>query len=567
MMKKVSILLGFCLVLISATCNRDAAPKEKFALAEPPKLVVVLVVDQMRQDYFDRFGEYFKGGLKKLWEEGAVFTNAHHYHGITHTAAGHATLSTGCYPSAHGIVANDFFNRQTGEYDYSVVDKEVKVLGVENNGSLPGRSPMNLRRTALGDWLKKSNSRSRVFSVSIKDRTAVLMGGKKPNRAFWMDPLTSRFVSVDYYGKQFPTWATQMNGKELMAEELANGWNKILPEEAYQASREDDFAKEQGTFIPAFPHTQARMRAGIPVSRKPMLMLQSSPFGDDYTIRFAKKLLQEEGLGKGENTDMLMLGLSNADVIGHHFGPISQEVQDYYAHLDNYLEDFFDYLDQEYGSENYMVAFSSDHGVLPMPEELKRQGVKSRRVLLGEFSSTMDRIQNKVKEELELEGPLFWTSGSGGVSLIYQETRLKGLKDAEVRKKVAEALLEAEFIADTYTPEELTGKTDKPYIDFYRNSNFPDRGQEIKIRFKENYLINYPSTGTGHFAPYSYDTHVPIIFMGPSFQPGKYNEKVYTVDFAPTVAFVLGLKPDRGVNGQVLEIGLKQTEEVPVSSD
>jgi predicted AlkP superfamily pyrophosphatase or phosphodiesterase len=507
----------------------------------------------MRYDYLERFEPYFKHGFKRLLEEGAIFTDAHHQHAITHTAPGHATLSTGCYPSKHGVVENDFFNGETYEVDYCVIDDKVEIIGVDNDGALEGKSPRNLKRSTLGDWFKKSDRDSKVYSVAFKDRASILLSGEDADRAFWFDNLTTRFVSSSYYKEAFPEWALSFDAKTLMAEELEAGWTKKFPEEVYKASREDNFFAESGQFLPYFPHTKKYILGRVNPAMKDAILLWTSPLGDAFAIKFAERLIQEENLGQDDHVDILNLGCSMADAIGHHFGPYSQEIQDYYLQMDEYLGAFFDFLDNKIGKEHYVVALSSDHGVLPMPEYLAREGKSARRILSQDFDTGIEQAAEEVSQELGLTKPFLISYGTTGFSLQYEEAYEKRVKPAKLQETFAKALEKLDFVEEVFTTAKLEERDPKDEFQrLFQNSFYPDRGYEMKIRYKENYLVNHRSTGTSHGTPYDYDTHVPMIFMGANFRPGKYDERVGTVDFAPTVANALGVKIDKGVDGKVL---------------
>ncbi len=329
-------------ISIACTSGISAQPENQ------PDLVVVIAVDQMRQDFFDRFGEHFNGGLKRLMDEGVMFTNAHHEHALTNTAPGHATIATGRYPANNGIVNNSYYSKEVHEEQYCVGDPSEKVIGVANDGAIPARSPRRLKATTVGDWIKKADSQSRVFSVSKKDRTAVIMGGQDADGAFWFDNVSTKFITSTYYTKEYPSWANEFVGSKVMYDEILAGWNKFAPEELYAELRPDDFEVEGGAFMADFPHTRVRMRAGVPRSQRTSIFLTTTPMADQLVLKFSKLLIEQEDLGGRGHTDMISIGCSAADAIGHHFGPESHEVMDYYLYLDSYLDEFFTFLDERY---------------------------------------------------------------------------------------------------------------------------------------------------------------------------------------------------------------------------
>ena len=522
-----------------------------------PKLMVVISVDQMRYDYLERFEPYFQHGLKRLLTEGAVMSNAFYEHSMTGTAPGHATLSTGCHPSKHGVIENNFFNPETADIQYSVRDKNVKIIGVKNNEKIEGVSPKNLLKSGLGDWLKSKNKKSKVFSVALKDRSSILMGGQHPDRAFWFENSSAKFVSSDYYGNDYPEWANAYNGRIMMKEELNKGWHKKMDESVYSVSRSDFFEQEEGQQGSEFPHTIETIRPPYrtyPDKFKRSLLLWSSPYGDAFALKFAEAIIENEKLGTDEDTDLLFVGCSSADVIGHHFGPYSQEVQDYYLYLDGYLGQFLSYLDQNIGKENYYLALSADHGVVPMPEHSAANGLDAKRIRNTEFQDAIDQAEKATKEVLKLQNDFILTSGFQGISLTYGETNQRQISGSKLRSTLAKELKKIDFVEDVFTSDQLEKGGKNPYLKFYQKSFRQDRGNEIKMHFKKYYLIDYAANGTTHGTPYDYDAHIPIIFTGPTIQPGTLTQKIGIVDLAPTLGHILGLKKQKRIDGKVIEL-------------
>ncbi len=538
------MLLGF-----SCSTTQSVSPG---STDDHPALVVFISVDQMRADYFDRFGDQFQYGLKRLQDKGLFYKNAHHLQVPTNTAPGHATLSTGAFPARHGILSNNVYNPEEGRMQYCVEDSKATILGVEGAENLAGRSPRVLLTNTVGDWLKAASPRSKVYSVAIKDRAAVLLGGKMADRAFWFDNLSTQYVSSDYYGKSFPDWAGQISGKATLGKEMAEGWHKKFPEATYERSREDRNQFEMGSFLPDFPHTLERMRPGLPEGSKPGIFFTTSPYGDLLTLTMARRILEVGRLGQDDHTDILFVGCSVADYIGHHFGPYSQEVQDYYLRLDEYLGDFFSYLDEKVGKDNYWVVLSADHGVIPFPEEMVKRGVPdARRIPAQIFGEALQRFNNELMEEMGLSASLIAGMGQG-LHLNLTETTAKGISPETVRSRMAAKIRSLDYIADVYTREDLAGTVDKPYIQMYRNSFDPVNGPDLMIHQEKNVLI-LGGTGTTHGSPYDYDSNVPVILLGKRFAPQTVATKmIATADVAPTLAALLGIAPTNAVDGKVL---------------
>jgi predicted AlkP superfamily pyrophosphatase or phosphodiesterase len=512
------------------------------------RLVVVISVDQMRPDYLERFGEQFDGGFARLAAQGTFFTDAHHDHAITETAPGHATLATGVVPARSGIVSNDWWDRKHGRAVYAVEDRGSPILG---DTIAPGRSPDNLERETVGDWLKRASKNSKVFSVATKDRAAVLMGGKRADGVYWYNPGTGRFVTSRHYQKNYPEWVEEFNDGKLVDSYFAQGWSKFAPEEAYHLSREDDFRPEADSVHTTFPHSFLGEGPGPDYYYD----LQYTPFGDELALTFARDLVINEELGTDDVVDLLLFSASAADRVGHEFGPYSQEIQDYYLRLDRWLGEFFTFLDDRVGVGNYVVALSSDHGVSPVPEEMSRRGLDAKRITAEEWWLLLEGAFLQALMKMDpLSQPSVVSLFPGGLVIRFPESHVSDEQMRTLRSLIAEALKVSELVEDVFTHDELReGKDDRPYFEAYLRSFHRERTPDLIIRFKKNYLRRVEPRGTTHYTPYAYDTHVPMIFMGPGISSGRYSERVLSVDFAPTVATILGVRPPDDLDGRILE--------------
>lgn len=519
---------------------------------EPPRLVVVLVVDQMRKDFVDRFDANFEGGFRRLLDNGIQFSNAHQDFWPTNTGPGHATISTGKYPGVSGIVNNSFYDKSVHQEVYCVEDERSEIIGVENDGQLPGRSPRNLMTTGIADWVKKGYKGSRVFSVSKKDRAAVIMGGQKPDGAYWFDNLSGQMISSTYYMKSVPQWVSQFNGKDEIADAIENGWTKFADESVYAGLRPDNFVYETGIFIPEFPHSIERMNRGVPESQRVGAMMTATPMSDKIILNFATKLIEQENLGTDDVPDLLMVSCSAADAIGHHFGPESHEVMDHFLYLDSYLDSFFNYLDDRVGKDKYWVVLASDHGVIPMPEAMKERNVEgARRIPDTYFVGIIDSVESAVQKKFGLESVVI-ESLLGGVYINYLEVDARGLKRKDVAEMVANELKSQDFIEDAFTSFEIEGKENRGFANTIRRGFVSGKSPDVILIPKENVLI-HAQTGTSHGSVYDYDSHVPVVFMIPGLQPKVVNRQVSTADIAPTLAGLLNLKADKKVQGEILE--------------
>ena len=517
--------------------------------AQGPRLVVVLSVDQMRADYLDRFGPQFTGGFRWLIDRGAVFSDAHQDHAVTSTAPGHATIATGVFPSRHGIVANSFFVRDAGRSTYSVADSTREILGFPDD---PGRSPANLLRPGLGDWLKAQSRDSKVFSVAIKDRSAILMGGQHPDGAYWYHNGTGSYVTSSYYATSYPQWVAEFNESGRAARYYGREWTRLLPEDQYGASREDAFAAEGDGEHTTFPHRLAGP-SGTPDARF-FGSLTGTPFGDELTLAFARELMVHEELGRDDVPDILFLGLSAADIIGHPYGPFSQEVQDYYLRVDGMLMNFFDFLNQQVGVDAYVVVLTADHGVLPMPEELARRGTEAARVSTAGLRGVVQAaVREAVEHGIVVQAPAI-RFGSG-VMFDFGDQEPSTESVAQLRKHVAERMLGHDAIAVAYTFDEIqSGSLHGVVFERYQRSFYPNRVGDVMFNGPENHLLTRSRTGTSHGSPYRYDSHVPLVFAGKDIAPGRHDEPARTVDLSATVAAILRIDPPDDIDGRVLPV-------------
>lgn len=536
--------IAFTVAVFALACGGDP---------EPPKLTVVIVVDQMRADYMDRFADGFTGGLGWLARSGARFTDAHQDHARTETAAGHATLVTGVFPSRHGIVGNSFYNRLAEARQYSVGDSTSPIVGFADDA---GMSPANLLTTTIGDWLKDVRPASKRYSVAIKNRSAITMGGKHPDGVYWYHYDTGRWITSTYYRTSYPAWVEAFNEAGHAAAYFGQEWTLSRTEDAYAESREDAFPNEADGTNTTFPHLMGQTD-GDPDWRF-FADLPNSPFGTELTLAFARELIVNEGVGTDATPDILFLGLSSADWVGHEYGPYSREVQDYYLQLDRYLGEFFSFLDEHVGAGQYVVALSADHGVLPMPEELTRRGIAAGRYDLRPLRREIRQVARAAAEAGELPAPpeLVFT---GGIALRFSEATPTSEQLAAFRQRLADLIRSKPEIAQAYTYDELLdGVGSGKIFGRHLRSFHPDRSADVFFELTENYLSGATPRGTSHGSAWDYDTSVPLIFAGPGVIPGEHGEYTRTVDMAPTLARLLGITPPDALDGRVLTVGLSE---------
>ncbi len=515
----------------------------------PPRLLLVVVVDQMRADYLDRYGDLFVGGLARLRDGGAVFTQARQDHAATVTATGHATIATGVFPSRHGIVGNDFFDRTEGQSVYAAFDPDAPLLG---DPGAPGRSPKRLRRSGFADWLKDASPASRVFSVAIKDRSAILMGGRSADGVYWYHAPQPGLVTSAYYASRVPEWVGAFAASDPVARFFRGSWTRLLPDSAYHLSREDDFGPEGQGWPRTFPYVFHELfpegtperpgesfRKGFPYT----------PFADELAFEFARAAVEHEGLGADDAPDFLFVGASAADYIGHRWGPYSQEVEDYYLRLDRELGRFFEFLDERLGEGRWSVVLTSDHGVAPAPEEMARRGEDARRIASRDFGTAVRTAMDDAFEEAGLESrPVVrWV---GGPYLLSENLSGKILRN--LRETLARRFQRLDFVSDAFTADEVAAAD--PFgdgtVSAFRRSYDPERSPDVLLHLEPFHIVG--GTPATHGSAWDYDMHVPLVFYGPGIPPGTHPRRVRTVDIAPTMAALLGIPAPPDLDGTVL---------------
>ena len=483
--------------------------------AAKPKLAVVIVVDQMRPDYLTKMQSLYTGGFRRLLDSGFQFTETYHEHAVTETGVGHATIATGCYPANHGIVGNEWWDQAKRRWVYCVEDSGVSVSGYPGS---PGRSPNSLQRQVLGDWLRQQSPNSKVFSVTGKDRSAILLGGLRANGVYWYNNTDGKMVTSIYYTPVYPGWVDSFNMSRPADDYFSGIWDRLLPRDKYSGA--DSVAAEYDGKHTSFPHDFAP--APDQEAAKYYGELAYTPFADQLLLRFARELIISEQLGSDSAADLLMLSCSAGDYIGHRYGPSSNEIQDYYLRLDGYLNSFLAFLDSTVGAGEYVVALTGDHGVLPLPEELKKRGIDAGRINSDTLENSIKRIGAAISEQIKCSTNVVLSVGEG-VILSYAESKAKYYDEAGLRLAVARRIMQLPFVADAFTREELATNDaySRPYFNLYRNNYNPDRSPDIMLRFKEYWIILDEPHGTTHGTPYSYDTHVPLIFLGAGVRSGR----------------------------------------------
>lgn len=511
------------------------------AQTAPPKLVVFLSIDQGRAEYLERFRPVLEGGLLFLLERGVIFTETHHAHANTSTGPGHASLSTGRFPSHSGIVGNEWYERGEKREVYCIEDRASPLLAVgDGEARRPeflGRSPRRLHGTTLGDWMKRRSRASKVYSAAGKDRTSVLMAGKNADGAFWFDGESGQWVTSRYYMNEYPVWAREFHARRLADRYFGRTWEALPVPEARLSSMKIQ-ASGAGAKDSGVPRVLGRGRLSEDSGFYHALF--ETPFLESYLLAFAETLVREEELGFDEATDFFALGFSSVDSVGHDYGPNSRELLDAVMRLDRELGAFFRVLDNSIGLSRVAVALSADHGVAPLPEYQARHGLPGGRVSAVDLAC------------LQKAGTPDWF-------LAPLHFDYKALAKANVKREMAEALLVKELAACpgvarvwTRTEMENAEKTatdagvDPTLLQFARGF-YAERSPDVIVQFEEGLIDE--RNGTTHGSPYEYDTHVPGILLWPGFPPRTLQDRIATVDLSVTIASLLGVKTPSDVDG------------------
>jgi predicted AlkP superfamily pyrophosphatase or phosphodiesterase len=515
----LALLLGLCVSAFGQT-HSAAQAKQGSRHTQPPapKLVLAIVVDQFRYDYLTRFRTELTGGLKRLLEQGAVFTNANYDAMPTVTAVGHSTILSGATPAISGIVANTWWDRTEAKPVTSVSDDKTRLLG----GSGAGSSPERLLVSTVGDELKLSGKGGKVIGISLKDRAAILPSGHMADGAYWFDGQSGNFVSSTYYFAQLPGWVSEFNAGHPAAYAAGKDW----------------------------------LGHKMPADLGPQLYnaLDAAPYGDELVQELALRALSAESLGTGLKTDLLTVSYSSVDYVGHRDGPDSPEIHDMVKRVDKLIGALIDAAEARAGRGSVLVAFTADHGSTPVPEVNQKRKMPGGRLVWNTYRAAVEKALN------DKFGPGQWISFSGDGVLYLGPEPIPGKKldMAEIQKVAADVLRAQPHIARVYTRTQVaSGAVGRDPVDTrVRNGFNTARGPDVFAVTDPYYM--FTATGTTHGSPYGYDTHVPVIFLGMArIRAGSYAGTIGVEDIAPTLATLLAIETPSGNMGRVLTEMLK----------
>ncbi len=525
--------------------------KKTSQTALKPKLVVGIVVDQMRWDYLYRFTErYGEGGFKRLLKDGFTCENTNISYIPTVTAAGHAGIYTGSIPALTGIVGNEWITQNSGKEMYCTEDTTVKTVGSTSVAGL--MSPKNLLVTTIADELKlATNFKSKVIGIALKDRGGILPAGHTANAAYWFDDATGSWITSTFYMQNLPEWATSFNNKKLTEKYIKGNWNTLYPIDTYKKGTSDDSKYEgklPGEKAPIFPHMTANMMG------RNFSAIRNSPYGNTLTFDFAKQALISENLGKGEVTDMLAISLSSTDYIGHQFAINSIEIEDTYLRLDQDLASFLTALDKQVGEGNYTVFLSADHGAAHNPSYLNDQKIAAgfwpSRDIMKDLNLQLEKEFKTANLVLSLANYQVNFNNQAIESKNIDHELIKAFTINYLKKlKAVVYAIDLEKINDASLPEPLKTRMINGYSHL--------RSGAIQVILEPGWYSGYSTTGTTHGTWNPYDAHIPLVFMGWGVKKGVLHRNTEMADIAPTLSALLKIQEPNGNVGKVISEVLK----------
>jgi hypothetical protein len=514
MKKLVLIIIALVSLEVFAQAPGKAA-KPAVLVGAKPKLVVAIIADQFRYDYLLRFGNEYKEGLKQLLTRGAVFTNAQYEHFPTFTSVGHAAFLSGALPSVSGIIGNQWYDRYSGKPVPSAADSTVQQVGGAGKSS---SSPRNLLVSTVGDELKVAGQgRNRVIGISLKDYSGILASGHMANAVYWFDRMAGDFVTSTYYVQELPAWV--------------KAFNAARPADRYKG------LEWQGTKLPADAGRELYGR------------LPSTPFGNELIEQLAEAAIKSEQLGRDADTDLLVLSFSANDYVGHNYGPDSAQVRDVSIATDRLLGKLFRFMDSQVGMANVTVVFAADHGVAPMPEANAARKQPGGRI---PFAAVRTAVQKGLLERFG-EGNWISSVAEEAIYLDWELIKSRKLRSEDVAAEAAKIIQAMPHVLRVFTREQLLNGagSDDLVGRRVRNSYSAARGGDLCVVL-EPYFFFDAAGMTTHGTPFVYDTHVPVIFMGPGIKAGRFNGKIAVNDIAPTLATMLGVEIPSGSEGRIL---------------
>lgn len=548
MRKLLWIFTAFIFGYSASSQNTDAITNQNGNNFKSPKLVVGIVIDQMRWDYLYRYYSLYlpDGGFKRLLSRGFSCENTMIPYIPSFTACGHTSIYTGSVPAIDGITGNDWWDYDVSKLVYCAGDDNVETVG--SNTTKGKMSPHNMLVTTIGDELHlATNFQSKVIGIALKDRAAILPAGHSANGAFWYDDSTGNWITSSYYMKDLPKWVKDLNSKKLVDSYYAKDWNTLYPIDAYSQSTSDKEPYEYRPFggKENFPYDLKQFIG------KNYGMIHVIPYGNTFTFEMAEAAINGEQLGKDSSTDLLAISLSTPDYIGHTFGPNSVEAEDDFLRLDRGIGSFLDFLDQQVGKGQYLVFLTADHGVAHVPAFLKQHSIPAGNVNDQKIS---DQLNALLKDKFNADNLVI---GIINNQVFLDHNALVSGRSLD-KQKVYEASIDflihqpgiyRAFALDALNEVTLNNTIKNKVINGY----YPSRSGDIQIIFQPQWIDGFLTGGTTHGEWNPYDAHIPLIWYGWNIQPGKTNREVYMTDIAPTIAAMLHIQMPSGSIGHVID--------------
>ena len=541
-MKKIFFLSLFSMLILFSY-----KPKEK--IVKKPKLVIGIVIDQMRYDYLTRFADrYGKDGFNRILNNGFSLENAHFNYIPTYTAVGHTSIFTGTTPNNHGIISNNWYDKFLKKSIYCVDDANYKTVG--NDGDYGQKSPFRMYTTTVADQLHLAqNMKGKTIGISIKDRSAILPVGHSANAAYWYDGGNyNTFISSTFYMNELPKWVKNFNTNNNADAYLNQPWETLYDIKTYTQSRVDDNifeGKFKGQESPTFPKDLKTLRN----KNGNFSLIKSVPAGNTFTTDFAKAAIIGENLGKSEYTDFLTVSYSSTDYIGHKYGVAAVETEDTYLRLDKDLASFFQFLDKQVGKDNYTLFLTADHAAVHVPAYLQSLKIPAHYLDIKQFKNFILGVTKKYFNSIEL----IENVSNYQIFLDKEKIELLGLEVHKVAQKLADEVINFDGIYKAVTARTLqtTNFTDGILNSLQNGYNQKFSGDVLMVPYPATLI--YSKKGTSHGSGYSYDTHVPVIFYGNGIKKGSSSKKYNIIDIAPTISNLLKIEAPNGTSGKVIE--------------
>ena len=548
MIMKRAIFYFFTSILLFSNCKFSETTVKK------PKLVIGIVIDQMRYDYLTRFADrYGKDGFNRILKNGFSLENAHYNFIPTYTAVGHASIYAGTSPNNHGIISNNWYDKVLKKSIYCVDDANYKTIG--NDGIVGQKSPHRLYTTTVADQLQLAqNMQGKTIGIAIKDRSAILPVGHTANAAYWYDAGNkNQWITSSFYMEELPDWVKAFNSNNKADAYLNETWETLYDIKTYSQSRADNNIYENnlnGQEKPVFPKNLEKLR----VQNDNFSLIKTIPAGNTYTVDFAKAVIKGEQLGKSEFTDFLAVSFSSTDYVGHRYGIASIETEDTYLRLDKDLGHFFNFLDTEVGKENYTLFLTADHAAVHVPSYLQSLKIPAHYLSTKKLKKFLSDITQKYFNSKEL----IENVSNYQIFLNQEKIEALGFNKNTVAQRLADEVLSFDKIYKAVTAETLqtTNFTEGIMHSLQQGYNPKFSGDVLMIPYPAT--LNYSRKGTSHGSGYSYDTHVPLIFYGNGIKKGASKKTYKIIDIAPTISNLLKIEAPNGTSGKIIEEVLKK---------